>query len=55
MKYFILNPSSEDAYGEASRAAMLEYSRIIGVENSELAKELYEWVYMVTPKEELDE
>ena len=44
MKYFVLNPAKDDAYGEASRKAMLAYSAAIMQENPELATDLFDWV-----------
>lgn len=44
MKYFVLNPAKDDAYGEASRKAMLAYSAAIMQENPELATGLFDWV-----------
>ncbi len=44
MKYFVLNPSKKDKYGEASRKAMMAYARAIKAENPELAKDLQLWV-----------
>ena len=43
MKYFILKPKGNDAYAEASRAAMNQYARLIESENPQLAEELREW------------
>ena len=43
MKYFILKPKGNDAYAEASRAAMNQYARLIENENPQLASELKEW------------
>lgn len=47
MKYFVLNPVKDNAYGEASRAAMLAYSAAITAENPTLAKDLFDWVARV--------
>jgi hypothetical protein len=47
MKYFVLNPAKADAYGKASRKAMLAYSAAINVENPELAGELFDWILRV--------
>jgi hypothetical protein len=43
MKYFILNPSKDDSYGNASRMAMHAYADAIEAANPQLAKELREW------------
>lgn len=45
MKYFVLNPSKQDAYGKASRSAMLLYAISIEEENKELASDLRQWVH----------
>jgi hypothetical protein len=44
MKYFVLKPKGEDIYAKASRAAMLEYARVINRDNPELAEDLEDWV-----------
>jgi hypothetical protein len=43
MKYFVLKPSGGDAYSEASRCAMMEYSRQIQPTDPELAASLSAW------------
>jgi len=43
MKYFVLNPTKDDAYGHASRQAMRTYAKEIHSENPELAKGLTQW------------
>ena len=43
MKYFVLNPNKQDAYGAASRAAMRAYAEGIDAENHDLALDLIEW------------
>jgi len=44
MKYFVLNPSKNDAYGYASRQAMRTYANIIRAENQELSDDLIKWI-----------
>lgn len=43
LKYFCLTPTKENAYGAASRKAMLAYADAIHDENLELAWELRRW------------
>lgn len=44
MKYFVLSPLKDSAYGRASRMAIRAYVREIRVENEKLANELDDWV-----------
>jgi hypothetical protein len=44
MKYFVLNPTKKDAYGQASRMAIYEYARVISKKNKELAEDLINWM-----------
>jgi len=44
MKYFVLNPFKNNAYGRASRIALIVYAKSIRQENKELAKDLTKWV-----------
>lgn len=43
MKYFVLKPSGDDKYAEASRKAMRTYASVISRDNPKLSKELFEW------------
>lgn len=43
MKYFVLNPTKNDVYGDASRYALEAYAYAIQGHNSQLAEELREW------------
>jgi len=43
MKYFVLKPSGNDKYAEASRKAMRAYAMTIQNENPELAEDLRKW------------
>lgn len=47
MKYFVLNPNKKDAYGLASRHAILMYASHIQHENPKLAEDLREWIYSI--------
>ncbi len=47
MKYFVLSPLKNSAYGRASRGALLAYATIIEPENFELAKDLRHWAYEI--------
>jgi hypothetical protein len=47
MKYFVLNPYKDDAYGRASRAAIREYAAYIEHENKVLSDELDHWVNQI--------
>jgi hypothetical protein len=44
MKYFVLKPNGNDAYAEASRAAMEVYADIIEDENPTMADNLRDWI-----------
>ena len=44
MKYFVLNPTKENAYGHASQIAILSYAEAIESSNPLLAKELRTWI-----------
>ena len=44
MKYFVLNPNKRGPFGKASRAAMLEYSRIIAPTHPIFAEDMVKWV-----------
>lgn len=44
MKYFVLNPHKRSIYGKASRLAILEYARIIKVENITFGEDLENWI-----------
>lgn len=43
MKYFVLKPRGNDAFAQASRAAMREYARVIAEVDQKLADELDVW------------
>jgi hypothetical protein len=44
---FVLSPDKKDAYGLASRQALLEYAKIIRKRNKILAVELEHWVELI--------
>lgn len=44
LKYFVLNPTKNTPYGEASRKALVAYAEAIDRENPQLAFELQSWV-----------
>jgi len=44
MKYFVLQPHKNNAYGNASRSAIKQYADEIAFDNPELAKDLHSWV-----------
>ena len=50
MKYFVLNPHKKDAFGSASRRAILEYARVIRKKNKNLAEELESWILDINIK-----
>lgn len=54
MKYFVLSPNKQDAYGEASRKAMKAYAAAIFEENEEMARDIIHWLKMLEPLEPLD-
>lgn len=43
LKYFVLNPTKDGPYGQASRKALLAYAEAIDQENPVLAHELVSW------------
>lgn len=43
MKYFVLNPNKNDAYGVASRKALLAYAEAIEETNHDLFLDLTKW------------
>ena len=43
MKYFVLKPSGNSKYSEASRKAMRAYATHIQEENPEMAEQLRQW------------
>ena len=47
MKYFVLEPNKNDAYGEASRNAMTEYATSIAKENPGLSDDILKWVHEI--------
>ena len=44
MKYFVLNPTKQDAYGMVSREALEAYANSIRSINSELAEDIRLWL-----------
>ena len=50
MKYFVLSPTKMDAYGEASRAAIITYANAIYATNETLARDLLCWVGSIPTK-----
>ena len=44
LKYFVLNPTKNDAFGEASRAAMDTFAATIRSTNPQLAADISSWV-----------
>jgi hypothetical protein len=50
MRYFVLSPTKDDAFGEASRDAMRAYANRIRFENPVLAKDLLNWAYEIQAK-----
>ena len=44
MKYFVLNPHKDNAYGRASRRALFAYAQEIAPENAEMASDLFHWL-----------
>ena len=47
MKYFVLNPTKQDSYGEASREALLAYANAIKDTNPALSLDLDLWLYNI--------
>ena len=43
MKYFVLNPTKDDHYGQASRQALRAYALSIAGVNPSLADDLRKW------------
>lgn len=44
LKYFVLNPTKEDAYGRASQEALVAYANAIRETNPILASDIMGWV-----------
>lgn len=44
MKYFVLTPHKDNAYGEASKRALKTYAASIFSENEDLAMDIVKWV-----------
>ena len=44
LKYFVLNPTKQDAYGAASKHAIRAYAAQIRSEDRELSKNLVAWL-----------
>ena len=44
MKYFVLNPTKNDAYGRASNQAIRAYAKAIAPTNPEFANDLMNWM-----------
>jgi hypothetical protein len=47
MKYFVLNPNKKDAYGKASRKAIIAYANEIEAKNKDLSKDLISWMIKI--------
>ncbi len=47
MKYFVLNPTKDDAYGKASRDALKTYAKAIREENLGLSHDLELWLIII--------
>jgi hypothetical protein len=50
MKYFVLNPNKNDAYGLASRNAISTYRDFIQKENPKLAEDLTAWIALINTR-----
>jgi hypothetical protein len=50
MKYFVLNPNKDDAYGQASREAVFAYAESIKDENPKLSRQLKLWRIRIISK-----
>ena len=55
LKYFVLSPTKQDAYGIASRKAMAAYAKAIHKENPELTEDLFAWLKTLDPVGDLSE
>lgn len=44
MKYFVLKPSGDNPYAQASRKAMKTYAKDIAINNPVMAEELIDWM-----------
>ncbi len=44
LKYFVLTPTKDNEYGEASRQAIKTYAKEILNTNLELSEDLYNWI-----------
>ena len=50
MKYFVLNPNTNDRYGRASRNAIRTYAIDIETEDPQLANDLVNWLALIEEK-----
>lgn len=50
MKYFVLNPNKNNAYGKASRRAIEAYSLEISEVNLKLSRDLNDWMCKINHK-----
>jgi len=53
LKYFVLSPTKDDPYGEASRFALYEYAKAISHVDTKLSDDILEWLNSIQLK--LDE
>ncbi len=44
LKYFVLNPNKQDAYGRASRIALRAYADEIETVNEQFRDDIYNWL-----------
>lgn len=47
MKYFVLTPTKKDAYGKASRLALMAYADSIEKTNPLLRQDLHDWLVRI--------
>ena len=52
MKYFVLNPTKADAYGDASREALVAYRDAVMDLNPTLARDLTRWLRQIEQEAE---
>lgn len=47
MKYFVLTPTKRNAYGKASRLALMAYADAIEKVNPALKKDIHDWLVRI--------
>ena len=54
MKYFTLNPTKDNPYGNASRRALSTYALVIREENPKLSADLEVWIRNIEAEQRME-